>query len=138
MISPLNRFAEPAAFLSLGLVRCARRGALGRARLAESKSSLVGNDGYWQFYWYGIIHRVLISHREGLLRSYHAELVKSRIDDYPFSDLCDGSADALFIIVASGSMQIEAGNERSTSLAVVIFERLLNAIEEENAWELLK
>ena len=85
----------------------------------------------------------LIAHREGLLRSYYAEFEKLGIDDYFFSDVREGYRVSLletllFVIVASGLMEVGDGNQRSTSLAVVIFVRLLKAIEEANAWELLE
>jgi len=35
-------------------------------------------------------------------------------------------------------MEADVKNQRSTNLAVVIFVRLLNAIDEVNAWELLE
>jgi hypothetical protein len=62
---------------------------------------------------------------------------------YSFSDVREGYRVSLletllFIIGASGLMEIEVQNQRSTNLAVVIFVRLLKAIEEANAWELLK
>jgi hypothetical protein len=91
----------------------------------------------------GLSTEDLIEHRETLLQSYYAEFAKSGIDDYSFSDIREGYRVSLletllFVIVASGLMEIEVGNQRSTNLAVVIFTRLLNAIEEVNAWELLE
>jgi len=91
----------------------------------------------------GLSTEDLIAHRESLLESYYAEFVKSGINDYSFADLREGYRVSLleillFVIVASGLMEVGDGNQRSTNLAVVIFVRLLNAIEEANAWELLE
>jgi hypothetical protein len=91
----------------------------------------------------GLSTEDLIAHREAFLQSYFAELVKSGLDDYSLSDVREGYRVSLleillFVIVASGLMEVEAKNQRSTNLAVVIFVRLLNAIEEASAWELLE
>jgi hypothetical protein len=91
----------------------------------------------------GLSTEDLVARREALLQSYYEEFAKSGIVDYSFSEICEGYRVSLlqtllFVIVASGLMEIEAGNQRSSNLAVVIFGRLLNAIEEANACELLE
>jgi Ecdysteroid kinase-like family len=91
----------------------------------------------------GLSTEDLIAHREALLQSYYAELERSGIDEYSISDVREGYKlslleTLLFVIVASGLMEVEVKNHRSTTLAVVIFVRLLGAIEEANAWELLE
>jgi hypothetical protein len=101
-----------------------------------------GTNDIANFIAMGLSTEDLIEYRETLLQSYYAEFAKSGIDDYSFSDIREGYRVSLletllFVIVASGLMEIEVGNQRSTNLAVVIFTRLLNAIEEANAWELL-
>jgi hypothetical protein len=102
-----------------------------------------GTNDIANFIAMGLSTEDLTAHREALLQSYYAEFIKSGIDDFSFSDVQEGYRAALletllFIIVASGLMEIEAENQRSTNLAVVIFVRLVNAIEEANAWELLE
>jgi Ecdysteroid kinase-like family len=102
-----------------------------------------GTNDIANFIAMGLSTDDLNAHREVLLRSYYTEFVKSGIDGYSFSDLREGYRVSLletllFVIVASGLMEVEAGNQRSSNLAVVIFARLLNAIEEANAWELLE
>jgi hypothetical protein len=86
---------------------------------------------------------VRLNSSAALLQSYYAEFVKSGIEDHSFSDVREGYRVSLLetlllIIVASGLMEIEVENQRSSNLAIVIFVRLLKAIEEASAWELLE
>jgi hypothetical protein len=102
-----------------------------------------GTNDIANFIAMGLSTEDLIAHQEGLLRSYYAEFEKLGIDDYFFSDVREGYRVSLletllFVIVASGLMEVGDGNQRSTSLAVVIFVRLLKAIEEAGALELLE
>src|SRR5260370_39439007 len=91
----------------------------------------------------GVSPADLIADREAFLQSYFAELVKRGIDDYSLSDVREGYRGSLleillFVIVASGLMEVEAKNQRSTNPAVVIFVRLLGTIDAPNASELLE
>jgi hypothetical protein len=102
-----------------------------------------GTNDIANFIAMGLSTEDLIAHREALLQSYYAEFEKCGIDDYSFSDVREGYRVSLletllFVIVASGLLEVGDGNQRSTSLAVVIFVRLLSAIEEADAWELLE
>jgi hypothetical protein len=102
-----------------------------------------GTNDIANFIAMGLSTEDLVAHRESLLGSYYAEFAKSGINDYSFSDLQEGYRASLleillFVIIVSGLMEVEAGNPRSTNLAVVFFVRLQNAIEDANAWELLE
>jgi Ecdysteroid kinase-like family len=102
-----------------------------------------GTNDITNFIAMGLSTEDLVAHREALLRSYYAEFENFGIDDYSFSDVWVSSI--IWIRVSlNACWQIyktrsaSAKNHRSTNLAVVIFVRLLGAIEEANAWELLE
>jgi hypothetical protein len=102
-----------------------------------------GTNDIANFIAMGLSTEDLTAHREAFLQSYFAELVTSGIEDCSLSDVREGYRVSLletllFVTVASGLMQADVKNQRSTNLAVVIFVRLLNAIDEVNAWELLE